>query len=101
MHLLPPAFILIMCVSPEEDSSKIPDVSSVESSAELLYGLVHQRFILTKAGLTSMVRSLRLLPLSSSMRLMLELRSTSTSKAFSAPVPESSVMPPTSFHVDG
>lgn len=39
----------------EEDSAKIPDVSIVESSAELLYGLVHQRFILTKAGLTSMV----------------------------------------------
>lgn len=42
----------------EEDSAKIPDVSIVESSAELLYGLVHQRFILTKTGLTSMVRPL-------------------------------------------
>lgn len=40
---------------PEEDSSKIPDVSIVENSAELLYGLVHQRFILTKAGLQLMV----------------------------------------------
>lgn len=39
----------------EEDSSKIPDVSIVESSAELLYGLVHQRFILTKPGLVMMV----------------------------------------------
>jgi len=39
----------------EEDSSKIPDVSIVESSAELLFGLCHQRFILTKAGLGSMV----------------------------------------------
>lgn len=39
----------------EEDSSKIPDVSIIESSAELLYGVVHQRFILTKAGLASMV----------------------------------------------
>jgi casein kinase II subunit beta len=39
-----------------EDSSKIPDVSIVETSAELLYGLVHQRFILTKAGLACMVR---------------------------------------------
>ena len=39
----------------EEDSSKIPDVTIVESSAELLYGLVHQRFILTKAGLSAMV----------------------------------------------
>lgn len=43
----------------EEDSSKIPDVSIVESSAELLYGLCHQRFILTKAGLASMVRHSR------------------------------------------
>jgi casein kinase II subunit beta len=43
---------------PEEDSAKIPDVSIVESSAELLYGLVHQRFILTKVGLTAMVRPL-------------------------------------------
>ncbi len=39
----------------EEDVSKIPDVSIVENSAELLFGLVHQRFILTKAGLSSMV----------------------------------------------
>lgn len=40
----------------EEDSLTIPDVSIIESSAELLYGLVHQRFILTKAGLQAMVR---------------------------------------------
>ncbi|KAG5220694.1 casein kinase regulatory [Salix suchowensis] len=38
-----------------DDASKIPDVSIVESSAELLYGLVHQRFILTRAGLQAMV----------------------------------------------
>jgi hypothetical protein len=30
-------------------------VSIVEASAELLYGLVHQRFILTRAGLQAMV----------------------------------------------
>lgn len=42
-----------MCI--EEDSLKIPDVSIVEASAELLYGLVHQRYILTRAGLTAMV----------------------------------------------
>lgn len=41
--------------SQDEDSSKIPDVSIVEASAELLYGLVHQRFILTRAGLQAMV----------------------------------------------
>ncbi|EPQ30219.1 uncharacterized protein PFL1_02335 [Pseudozyma flocculosa PF-1] len=40
---------------PEEDSLKIPDVSIVESSAELLYGLIHQRYILTRQGLQQMV----------------------------------------------
>ena len=40
---------------PDEDASKIPDVSIVEASAELLYGLVHQRYILTRAGLQAMV----------------------------------------------
>jgi len=38
----------------EEDSLKIPDVSIIESSAELLYGLVHQRYILTRQGLQAM-----------------------------------------------
>lgn len=40
----------------DEDASKIPDVSIVESSAEMLYGLVHQRYILTRVGLQAMVR---------------------------------------------
>lgn len=40
---------------PDEDSAKIPDVSIVEASAELLYGLVHQRYVLTRAGLHAMV----------------------------------------------
>lgn len=40
----------------DEDASKIPDVSLVESSAEMLYGLVHQRYILTRAGLQAMVQ---------------------------------------------
>ncbi|KAH8929616.1 casein kinase II beta subunit [Atractiella rhizophila] len=31
--------------SNEEESLKIPDVSILESSAELLYGLIHQRFV--------------------------------------------------------
>ena len=35
----------------------MPDVSIVEASAELLYGLVHQRYILTRAGLQAMVRA--------------------------------------------
>jgi casein kinase II subunit beta len=37
-----------------EDTHRIPDVSIVEASAELLYGLVHQRYILTRPGLQSM-----------------------------------------------
>ncbi|KAI5124929.1 hypothetical protein M0805_007356 [Coniferiporia weirii] len=48
------AMEMVLDVEPEEDSLKIPDVSIVETSAELLYGLVHQRFILTRAGLHAM-----------------------------------------------
>jgi hypothetical protein len=48
-------FIESHLLSSDEDSSKIPDVSIVEASAELLYGLVHQRYILTRAGLQAMV----------------------------------------------
>ncbi|PWN19835.1 hypothetical protein BCV69DRAFT_283941 [Microstroma glucosiphilum] len=49
------ALEMILDVEPQEDSLKIPDVSIVESSAELLYGLIHQRYILTKQGLQQMV----------------------------------------------
>ncbi|UZJ57285.1 hypothetical protein CBS101457_006605 [Exobasidium rhododendri] len=49
------ALEMILDVEPQEDSLKIPDVSIVESSAELLYGLIHQRFILTRQGLQQMV----------------------------------------------
>ncbi|PWN50389.1 hypothetical protein IE53DRAFT_97897 [Violaceomyces palustris] len=50
------ALEMILDVEPlEEDSLKIPDVSIVESSAELLYGLIHQRYILTRQGLQQMV----------------------------------------------
>ncbi|THH02742.1 hypothetical protein EW026_g144 [Hermanssonia centrifuga] len=48
------AMEMVLDVEPDEDTSKIPDVSIVEASAELLYGLVHQRFILTRAGLQAM-----------------------------------------------
>ncbi|KAJ7591034.1 casein kinase II regulatory subunit-domain-containing protein [Mycena floridula] len=49
------AMEMVLDVEPDEDASKIPDVSIVESSAEMLYGLVHQRFILTRMGLQAMV----------------------------------------------
>ncbi|KAL6309668.1 casein kinase II regulatory subunit-domain-containing protein [Sparassis latifolia] len=49
------AMEMVLDVEPDEDAAKIPDVSIVEASAELLYGLVHQRFILTRAGLQAMV----------------------------------------------
>ena len=32
----------------------MPDVTIVESSAEMLYGLIHQRFIITRQGLQQM-----------------------------------------------
>lgn len=47
---------MVLDVEFDEDSPKIPDVSIIETSAEVLYGLVHQRFILTKPGLVMMVR---------------------------------------------
>ena len=42
----------------EDEVHRVPDVSIVESSAELLYGLIHQRYILTRQGLQQMVRAL-------------------------------------------
>lgn len=39
----------------EEETLKVPDVSIVETSAELLYGLIHQRYIITRQGLQQMV----------------------------------------------
>lgn len=47
------AMEMVLDVEPE-DTLKIPDVSIVEQSAEVLYGLVHQRYILTRAGLQAM-----------------------------------------------
>lgn len=83
-----------------EDSSKIPDVSIVESSAELLYGLVHQRYILTKIGLAAMVRPP--IPYHFPWILMQPLmgRSRNTTRVISVHVPESSVIRPMSSHVE-
>ena len=88
--------------------SKIPDVSIVENSAELLYGLVHQRFILTKAGLAAMVRWGTLTSLAYPAFLIVSLvegrdqksahvRSTSTKRATLAGVLGSSAMRRMSF----
>ncbi len=49
---------MLSSLNEPEDALKIPDVSIVESSAELLYGLVHQRYILTRPGLQAMVRNM-------------------------------------------
>ncbi|CAK5275545.1 unnamed protein product [Mycena citricolor] len=49
------AMEMVLDVEPDEDAAKIPDVSIVESSAEMLYGMVHQRYILGRAGQQAMV----------------------------------------------
>ncbi|KAF9977087.1 casein kinase 2 regulatory subunit [Actinomortierella ambigua] len=48
------ALEMILDLEPEEDSTKVPDVSIVEASAEQLYGLIHQRYIVTRQGLQQM-----------------------------------------------
>jgi len=39
----------------DEYRRQVPDVQIVESSAEMLYGLIHQRWIISRAGLQAMV----------------------------------------------
>ncbi|KAL8287357.1 hypothetical protein RQP46_003809 [Phenoliferia psychrophenolica] len=48
------AMEMVLDVEAEEEAHRVPDVTIVESSAELLYGLIHQRFIITRQGLQSM-----------------------------------------------
>lgn len=40
----------------DEDVNKIPDISILQPYAEMLYGLIHQRYIITRMGLHQMVR---------------------------------------------
>ena len=81
------ALEMILDIEPQEDSLKIPDVSIVESSAELLYGLIHQRYILTRQGMQQMVGGPRLTH-----------RSTSTKRAISACAHACSATPSSCFH---
>lgn len=55
MNYIKSQFILLISLL-EEESLKVPDVSLVENSAEVLYGMIHQRYILTRQGLQQMVR---------------------------------------------
>ncbi|CAO3644661.1 unnamed protein product [Cunninghamella echinulata] len=50
------ALEVILDVEPEDDemSNKIPDLSLLEPHAKMLYGMIHQRYILTRAGLNQM-----------------------------------------------
>ncbi|ORZ20572.1 casein kinase II, regulatory subunit [Absidia repens] len=50
------ALEVILDVEPEDDemSNKIPDLSILEPHAKMLYGMIHQRFITTRAGLNQM-----------------------------------------------
>ncbi|KAL1928671.1 hypothetical protein VTP01DRAFT_2457 [Rhizomucor pusillus] len=49
------AFELILDIEREdEDVNKIPDISILQPYAEMLYGLIHQRYIITRMGLHQM-----------------------------------------------
>lgn len=57
------ALSMILDVEMEGDDSMVPDVTLVEPYAEALYGMIHQRYICTVAGLEQMVRVLEVLML--------------------------------------
>ncbi|BFZ65488.1 casein kinase 2 regulatory subunit [Saitoella coloradoensis] len=48
------ALEMILDIEPDEADSNLPDISMVEASAELLYGLIHQRYIIGRHGLQQM-----------------------------------------------
>lgn len=50
---------IILDLEPDDEMyNRVPDLSLLEPSAELLYGLIHQRYILTKQGMYQMVSSM-------------------------------------------
>ncbi|KAI8877471.1 casein kinase II subunit beta [Backusella circina FSU 941] len=47
---------IILDLEPEDAMyNRVPDLSLLEPSAEMLYGLIHQRFILTRQGMQQML----------------------------------------------
>lgn len=47
---------IILDLEPDDAMyNRVPDLSLLEPAAELLYGLIHQRYILTKMGMLQMV----------------------------------------------
>ncbi|KAG0171755.1 casein kinase 2 regulatory subunit [Apophysomyces sp. BC1034] len=47
---------MILDIEPEDDMySKFPDMSILEPHAEMLYGLIHQRYINTRPGMRKML----------------------------------------------
>lgn len=52
---------IILDLEPDDEMyNRVPDLSLLEPSAELLYGLIHQRYILTKQGMYQMYEKYQL-----------------------------------------
>ncbi|KAI8057747.1 casein kinase II regulatory subunit-domain-containing protein [Syncephalis plumigaleata] len=49
------ALEMILDIEPEDESITEADAQAIESSAAVLYGLIHQRFILTRQGMQLMM----------------------------------------------
>jgi casein kinase II subunit beta len=55
------ALEIILDLEPEDAMyNRVPDLSLLEPSVEMLYGLIHQRFILTRQGMQQMVNILNI-----------------------------------------